>query len=62
MVIKMKGIPGKILSINPEPIGIFTLSTNKHQNWYTEKLDLQDDLIYKNDFQFKKRLDLYKYH
>ncbi len=40
----------------------WSLSTNKHQNWYTEKLDLQDDLIYKNDFQFKKRLDLYKYH
>ena len=24
----------------------WSLSTNKHQNWYTEKLDLQDDLIY----------------
>ena len=40
----------------------WALSKNKEQKWYNEKLKLQDRMVYKNDFDFKKKLDLYKYH
>jgi len=31
-------------------------------NWYSRNIELQDEMIYHNDFEFKQWLDKYKYH
>tara|TARA_S200000501_G_scaffold203977_1_gene191834 strand:- start:6790 stop:7431 length:642 start_codon:yes stop_codon:yes gene_type:complete len=40
----------------------WALNKNNNQEWYVDNLKLQDILIIENDSNFKKWLDLYKYH
>ena len=43
-------------------IMFFALKNKDVDNWYKSKLDKQNILIKKNDDEFKKSLDFYKYH
>ena len=40
----------------------WALFQNDRDNWYIDKIDEQDSFIERNDGEFKKRLDEYKYH
>ena len=47
-----------------ESIDIMKWALVQHdpEKWYTNQIDQQDSLIERNDGEFKKRLDKYKYH